>query len=380
MVQQKQKYCLISVVMPVHNSEKYVSEAILSILNQTFFDFEFIIIDDDSTDRTWEIIQTFSDNRIVAMRNERNIGNYPSRNRGIQKARGTYIAVMDGDDIALSERLCKQYLYMEKYSEILAIGTQFDFIGLDSKIEKPTSHENICAALLNDSCFLHPSLFIRSNVMKQLGGYNEEYVYASDYDLVCRLSLLGKIENLPGTYMLYRWHPGQISQKEKLRQKKFADSIRQKYQIAFINKNKPEGLPEVDTAETGHPDIGRIIGLYIMGISNNLFQDKADKLLNFVFDKANIFTPLSVKKGLLGIGFGIMYLLRNNFVEGDEDDVLEDIDNLVFNSLSHFENNQNLNWKEIFLYLNRRVSMPDRKNLSIQRKFEKSILRIMEFS
>ena len=99
---------IVSVVMPAYNVELYVEEAVRSILNQTFRDFEFIIVDDGSTDRTPEILRTFTDPRIRLLFNEKNEGNYPARNRGCRLARGKYIAVMDADDVALPERLEKQ--------------------------------------------------------------------------------------------------------------------------------------------------------------------------------------------------------------------------------------------------------------------------------
>ena len=371
--------CLISVILPVYNSEKYVSDSIQSILNQTFTDFEFIIIDDCSTDNTWEIIQSFSDNRIITIQNKKNIGNYPSRNIGMNKAKGRYIAVMDGDDIALSDRLMKQYCYLEENPEILAIGTQFDFIGFDYIRDSPVSYEKICAGLLINNCFLHPSLLIRTEIIKQLNGYNEKYIYSSDYDLVCRISLLGKIENLPDNCMLYRWHPDQISQKKNIEQKEFAYDIRQKYQIAFINKYKSPELPEVGDAETGHPNIGRVIGLYIMGkCFDNSYQEEADKLSNFILDNVNLSTPLSIKHGLLGLGLGIMYLLRNNLVEGDEDEVLENIDIAVFNSIIYFQENQNFDWEGTFCYLRKRALLQNSENLLAQLKVKKTILHLFD--
>ena len=379
--------CFISVIMPVYNSEKYVAEAILSIIRQTFFDFEFIIIDDCSTDNTWEIIQSFSDHRIIAMRNEKNIGNYPSRNIGMNRARGKYIAVMDGDDIALPDRLMKQYSYLEKNSDVLAIGTQFNFIGSDDNRELPVSYKKICADLLINSCFLHPSLLIRTEVLKQLNGNDEKYTYSSDYDLVCRMSMLGKIENIPDTCMHYRWHPDQISQKNNPEQKEFAYDIRQKHQIAFINKYKSPEIPEVGVAETGHPHIGRVIGLYVMGESFHeearkdchaslaMTTHQADELLNNILDNVDMSMPLSIKRGLLGLGMGLIYLLRNNFVEGDEDEVLENIDTAVFNSISDIKNQQ-FDLEGTFLYLRKRASMHNSKNKSAQLKIKEAILRL----
>ena len=103
----------ISVIMPVFNEEKYLHEAIDSILHQTFDRFEFIIIDDASTDNSLAIIQSYADERIVLICNEYNVGNYPSRNKGLEIAVGKYICVMDADDVAYPQRLELQYQYLE---------------------------------------------------------------------------------------------------------------------------------------------------------------------------------------------------------------------------------------------------------------------------
>ena len=376
MKSKQNKTCPVSVIMPVYNYEKYVAESIQSILNQTYSDFEFIIVDDCSNDNTWDIIQSFSDDRIIAVRNGKNNGNYPSRNRGMKKAGGKYIAVMDGDDIALPDRLWKQYDYLEKHADVLALGTQFDFTGIDYKRRTPVTYEKIRAALLDNNYFLHPSLMIRSAIMKQLNGYDEKYIFSSDYDLACRLSMLGKVENLPDTCMLYRWHPDQITQKNALRQRMYADDIRQRYQIAFINKYKDPKLPDISEAETGYPDIGRIIGLYIMGkCIDDSFREEADNLLSFTFDNANTSIPLCIKRGLLGLSMGMIYLLRNNFVEGDEDEVLEDIDIAVFNSISDIKENQSFEREDILCYLRKRALISNR-NISTQQKIKEAILKL----
>lgn len=227
---QQETQPIVSVVMPVYNEEKYVEEAILSILNQKFSDFEFIIIDDGSSDHTPDIIRSFSDSRIRLLFNEKNKGNYPARNRACLQARGKYIAVMDADDIAMPERLERQVRYLEKNSGLLAVGSEYQFKPHRNKHNLPLKYEDICFSLLKDFSLLHPSLMIRSIVLKKLGGYNEEYIYASDYDLFCRLVLDGNIEILPDILMAYRIHENQISnQKKKIKVDlhiKFAKNIK----------------------------------------------------------------------------------------------------------------------------------------------------------
>ena len=371
---------VISVIMPVYNIEKIVSKSIESIINQTFSDFEFIIIDDCSTDGTWDIVQAFSDNRLITIRNDRHKGQYPTRNFGMEIAKGKYIAVMDGSNIALPDRFRKQYDYMEKNLDVLASGTQCEFIGLGQKIENPVTYNEICASLLNDNCFIHPSLLIRSEAIRKIGGYDEHYIYASEYDMVCRLCLTGRIENLPDTCIHYRWHPGQISQNKALEQRDYTDEIRQQYQIAYINKIKPPALSEVGKAETDYPEMGRVIGLYMMGeCVDQSFRDKAEHLLDTLFDNINISTPLCTKKGLLGIGTGVIYLLRNHFAEGDEDEILENIDTAIFYAISYYDgNNQDFDWEGTFSYLRKRVMTSNTGKILAQLKIKNAIIQLLD--
>ena len=366
--------CAVSVIMPVHNMDQFVSDAISSILSQTFTDFEFIIIDDASTDHTLAVIQAFSDNRIITVRNTENKGTYPSRNIGISLSKGKYVAAMDADDIALPDRLRIQFDYMENHPDTLATGTYYTLWGKDHIVEKPVSYPEIQAGLLNDNCILHPSLLVRSEVVKCLGGYDEQYIYASDYDLMCRISLMGQIENLPDICMSYRWHPGQISQAKRPEQKGYADLIRQKYQITFINRYKSPQFTEVGEAETGHAGMGRVIGLYIMGdCFGQTFRNQAEYLLNHILENMHSAMPMQIKNGLLGIGTGIIYLLRNHFVSEYEDDVLGNLDEAVFDAVVNCKEDSAFDREGICYYLNQRASMPERKDQSVRLKIQKNI-------
>lgn len=230
----------ISVLMPVRNAETFLKEAVDSILGQTFTDFEFIIIDDASTDRSPEIIRSYTDSRIKFIQNKSNQGNHISRNIGLEKACGKYIAAMDADDRALPERLLTQYHYMEHHPDVLACGCLF-YVN-STIISKPLNDRDIRIALLHDNCFLHPSLFIRTEVMQAIGGYDKEYRYSADYDLVCRISLLGKITNLPDVLMEYRMHKEQISQKHTDMQKHYADRIRNNYREEIMKRMPPVSI------------------------------------------------------------------------------------------------------------------------------------------
>jgi len=317
----------VSVIMPVYNVALYVGRAIESILQQTFTDFEFIIIDDGSTDSTWEIVCSYQDDRIIRIQNETNQGNYPSRNRGMKLARGKYIAVMDGDDIAWPERLKKQFNHLETHPHLLAVGSDFEYTVESCQGGIPYQPYEVLVSLLKGYYILHPSLFIRTAVIRSLKGYNESYCYAADYDLTCRIALLGPLEVLPEVLMTYRKHSRQITSKNKEQQAEYALAICKKYQIAFINKYRSGSQQPVKDREVSYHLCGIIIGFYTYArySGNKHVEQMADDMLEHLF-KNDCFSRI---EEVLGIGFGLLYLLRNGFVEGEEDEVLEEIDERI---------------------------------------------------
>lgn len=228
------KQPLVSVIMPVYNTAGYLERSIYSILNQTYSNLEFIIIDDGSTDGSLKLIEQIDDKRIKIIQNRHNVGNYVCRNQGMRVANGKYIAVMDSDDIAMPHRLEAQVQKMESDEKVIAVGTQFysDY-GLSNK---PRSSEVIKVSLLGNNCMLHPSLMIRKDVISGIGGYDESYTFSSDYDLACNLALRGEIVNMPDILMKYSLRENQISILNHSEQAVFANQIRLKYlsNIGFI--------------------------------------------------------------------------------------------------------------------------------------------------
>lgn len=200
----------ISVVMPVYNAEAYLREAIDSVLAQTYTDFECILIDDGSSDRSLEIIRSYEDPRIVLLVNETNRGQIASMNRAIEAARGAYIARMDSDDICLPERFALQVEYLERHPEIAGVGGQIIIIGergetLDLTAPKRSTRPVIVAFDMFHHCSVaHPAMMLRREVLLELGGYREAYRYAEDYDLWHRLLLRWKLANLSETVLQYR--------------------------------------------------------------------------------------------------------------------------------------------------------------------------------
>jgi glycosyltransferase involved in cell wall biosynthesis len=233
----------ISVIMPVFNAASYVLAAIHSILNQTYSNFEFIIIDDASTDQTKALLDTVRNNRIIRIENQCNEGNYSSRNKGIETARGKYICVMDGDDMAHPDRFRIQYQFMELYPDYMAAGSDVHFFSETSiaDLKRLRNPNHLQVMLLKDNVCTHPSLIIRRDVFfKHNLRYNENYRYAADYDLMAEISKIGKITNINQFLLFYRVHAQQISFAKREEQIRFADQIRLKQLIRFSIDPSPK--------------------------------------------------------------------------------------------------------------------------------------------
>jgi len=201
--------------MSVYNGEKYFREAIDSILNQTFTDFEFIIINDDSTDNTSKILNSYHDQRIKIITNLQNIGLTKSLNIGLQHCHGKYVARLDADDISLPNRLLKQSKFLDENQNIVLIGSLAAIIDSQKKIietkKKPTDPLVIKFKLLTNNTFLHPSIMFHRKLILQNGGYNEIFRFAQDYDLYSRLSLKYSLANIPEVLIYYRLNPNSIT-------------------------------------------------------------------------------------------------------------------------------------------------------------------------
>jgi glycosyltransferase involved in cell wall biosynthesis len=207
----------ITVLMSCYNASRWLSEAIESVLTQTFKDFEFIIIDDGSGDDTWSIIQDYrgKDDRIVAI-SKKNTGLADSLNVGIEAAKGKWIARIDADDICMPTRLEEQTKFVKNNPEVVLLGTGFIEIDEYGSIIKrhryPSSHLKLVRHLERSKRFFpHSSAFYRVDVVKQVGAYNSRLRRAEDLRLWLELSLLGKIACLPKALVMVRKHSGQIS-------------------------------------------------------------------------------------------------------------------------------------------------------------------------
>ena len=206
----------ISVIMPAYNAEKYIGEAIESILNQTYKNFEFIIINDGSTDRTEDIILSYDDPRIVYLKNKENSGIVVSLNNGLKHAKGQYIARMDADDISLPTRFEKQLKYMENNQHISVLGTGLILFGENVQENKrvfTTDYKKSKAELLFAPCVAHPTVMIRKEVLdKNNICYENQYLGMEDFAMWCKIATVSEITSLYECLHYYRIHPQQITQ------------------------------------------------------------------------------------------------------------------------------------------------------------------------
>jgi glycosyltransferase involved in cell wall biosynthesis len=204
----------VSVIMSVYNCEKYLRETIDSVLNQTLKDFEFIIVNDGSTDNTREILESYSDGRMHIV-NQRNLGISRAKNRAIALSSGEYVAIIDADDIWLPEKLEKQVNFLDEHSDIGLVGTATSVIDKKKRIMGTLriveSNEAIQDALLKDNCFSHSSIMLRKSIFEKVDYYNEEFDYSLDYDLLLRISEHCRVWNLSEVLTIWRFNEEGVS-------------------------------------------------------------------------------------------------------------------------------------------------------------------------
>jgi glycosyltransferase involved in cell wall biosynthesis len=231
----------ISVVMPVFNTEQYLPYALESIRAQTCEDFEFIILDDGSTDSSVHLIQQFAegDDRVRFFPLEHR-GYVSLLRRGLNHCRGEFVARMDSDDISMPERFEKQLAYLRANPDCVAVGTRVALIDpYGSRVEKPThktTHEEIETELLAGIgwALVHPSVMMRREPLVRVGGYREDLMVSEDLDLFLRLAEVGKLANLPDVLLQYRQHLGSVNytryeQQKAVKRQIVADAYRRRH-------------------------------------------------------------------------------------------------------------------------------------------------------
>jgi len=214
----KSKEC-VSIIMSVYNGEKYLSRAVESILSQTYDNLEFIIIEDCSTDGSFNILENYKkrDKRIVIIRNNENIGLTKSLNKGLEICNGTLIARQDADDFSHPERIECQVDFMDRHPDIALVGT--GGVSMDEAGNVLNTERIMCGTkrlkrtLIKQNRFFHGSVVLRRECLNVVGRYHNEFVFAQDYDLFLRISERYEIENLPRHLYFHRIDPDAISSK-----------------------------------------------------------------------------------------------------------------------------------------------------------------------
>lgn len=206
----------IDVLVTVYNGERFLAQTLDSVLAQTFANWRLIVVDDQSTDSTAAILADYAarDPRITIVPGP-HLGIAAAANAGLAHVTAPLLARLDGDDIALPERLQVQFDFMQRHADVLAVGSNVMLIDENNKrLHRrcaPVGSEKIHAILQTRNCMCHPSSMLRSDTVRKIGGYRAKFRNSLDYDLWLRIAEIGKIENIAQDLLLYRRHAAQVS-------------------------------------------------------------------------------------------------------------------------------------------------------------------------
>lgn len=275
----------ISVILPVYNASKYLRKSIESVLNQSFVDFELIIINDASTDDSEEIIKQFTDSRIIYIKNEVNKRLIKTLNLGLSVAKGKYIARMDADDIAIPNRFEMQVSFLNTNQDYVLVGTSVNQIEENDVFIKRLNyfqkHEELVFSLVFFSPFVHPSVMIRKSTLDTHSlQFDENFLHAEDYELWTRLVRFGKVANINEPLLEYRVHQNQISSIYTSEQLKMNEIIQLNY-LSEIFKSVDKSHLNVFFKLKQFDFITQIKSLIAIkksnGFKNQLFSDYLNK-------------------------------------------------------------------------------------------------------
>jgi glycosyltransferase involved in cell wall biosynthesis len=246
---------VVSVLMSVYNGERYLREAIVSILEQSFTNFEFIIVDDGSSDKSADIINEFKDQRIVRLINTSNHGLAYSLNRGLKIARGQYVARQDADDISIPERLSKQVNFLQQNETIQLVGTGSKWIDAGGNLDRiwipPTNPNEIQQRILRSIPVLHATIMFNLGSLKLIDGfYDESYPVAQDTDFLFRFSEAWDISNIDEALYVVRQHRETTTNTRESDQHRFL----RKAQLDAINRRITYGWGRLGLSSAELPD------------------------------------------------------------------------------------------------------------------------------
>lgn len=293
---------MITVIMPVYNAELYLKDAIDSILNQTFSDFEFLILNDGSTDKSKEIILSYSDTRIKYLENEKNLKLIKTLNKGLGIAKGKYIIRMDADDISLPNRFQEQFDFMELHHDVVLCGSFAEKFGIDKGIfSVPISDKEIRENFLVYSPFIHPSVIIRhSTLTDNKIIYNAKYIHAEDYKFWLELLKVGKVYNIGKVLLKYRTSQEQISNKYSKEQACTSQKIRREFIKNYLDHGIIENSINIETIKKlkliQNMNKDNIISSIIYAIYLSLDKYDLKSLLYFIFSFDYLKYPYNLKE------------------------------------------------------------------------------------
>ncbi len=229
---------IVSVVMPAYNSEKYIGEAIESILNQTFQDFELIIFSDGCTDHTVDVIKQYKDDRITLLQSEENKGIIYGLNHCIEIARGKYIAALDSDDISCPKRLEKQVEYLETHENVALVGARINIKRGESIYEHTVLPFRTCNQIrfelfFSNGTIAHSSFMMRKKILDQYGVKYEIFKQVQDYHMLTCISRYGDLACLKDVLVSYRVHEQQST---NIRSKRMRYDEFDKARCMYINE------------------------------------------------------------------------------------------------------------------------------------------------
>ncbi|MDF2431619.1 MAG: hypothetical protein JWP44_1250 [Mucilaginibacter sp.] len=228
---------MVTVLMPVYNAEPYLKEAIQSIIDQTFTDYKFVIINDGSSDNSEDVIKGFKDERISYIKHETNTGLINTLNEGLDLAQSKYIIRMDADDISIPERFEKQVSFMESNPEIDICGAWLSVINTNQIITHPVTNEECKVQLLQNTVLGHPAAILRRElIVKNNLKFDKNALYAEDYKFWADASINGlKLANIPEILLHYRAHKAQVSTSNWESQLQSAENIKLWYAKYFFS-------------------------------------------------------------------------------------------------------------------------------------------------
>jgi glycosyltransferase involved in cell wall biosynthesis len=246
----------IAVVLPVYNGEMYIREAVQSVLDQTLADFALLVIDDGSTDRTLEVLSSFTDERLRIIRFPANRGRVPALNTGIIESRSEFIARMDADDICMPQRFERQVRFLEAHPEISICGTWMrEFGECDALSRPPTEPEQVRASVFFGWAMNHPTMMMRRSFLEQFGlAYNEGFGDVEDLEFLIRASEVARLANIPEFLLYYRRHDRQVSVVHRQRDREVVGKLLVR-QLRFLlpEVRDEEGAFHVDLANATLP-------------------------------------------------------------------------------------------------------------------------------